>query len=294
MRVVLLFNPLSGQGRSEAEATRFAAAISAAGHAVRPIASRPGSADEWLAGPLAEADAMLVFGGDGSLRMAAGPAARAGVPVQQVPLGTENLFARQYGGSRTPEEAVRTLGRGEVRAIDLARLRWGRSECDFTIMASLGIDAAIVHDLAARRDGPITHLSYLGPVVRQGLAWEPPEIAIATDGGPWRELGRGLLIVANASVYALGIDPVRGADPSDGLLDAAFLPCEGSVDALAAAVRLLAGGPASGLPHVAARSFQVRVRPESPWQVDGDPAPGGGGEATLDHRPERLLVLRPA
>jgi diacylglycerol kinase family enzyme len=294
MRVAILFNPASGQGRAEAEAGRFAAALEAAGHFVRPIPSRPGPDRAWLEGPLREADALLVAGGDGAIRLAAGPAARAGVPVHHLPLGTENLFARQYGGSRTPEEAVAALARGAVRAVDLASIRAGGAEEDFTIMASLGVDAAIVHDLAARRNGPISHLSYLGPVVRQGLAWEPPVISISIDGDRWRELGRGLLVVANAVVYALGIDPVRGADPADGLLDAAFLPCEGSFEALAAALRSLAGGGLPEVERIAASSVRVRARPGGLWQVDGDPGPPGFGsdqEATLAVRPERLRVL---
>jgi diacylglycerol kinase (ATP) len=296
MRVAILFNPASGQGRAEAAAGRFAAAIEAAGHRVRAIPSRPGPDRAWLEEPLREADALLVAGGDGAIRLAAGPAARAGVPVHHLPLGTENLFARQYGGSRTPEEAVAALERGAVRAVDLASIRAGGTEEDFTIMASLGIDAAIVHDLAARRSGPISHLSYVGPVLRQGLAWEPPVVSIAADGGAWQELGRGLLVVANARVYALGIDPVRGADPADGLLDAAFLPCEGSFEALAAALRSLAGGELPEVERVAARSLGVRARPGGPWQVDGDPGPAGGegsAEATLEVRPERLRILEP-
>lgn len=294
MRVAIVFNPVSGRGRAAAEAARFARAIEAAGHRVGLVESRREPVGEWLEPALSGVDALLVAGGDGAIRLAAGPAARAGVPIHHLPLGTENLFARQYGGSRSEAEAIGALARGRIREVDLARIRTATGDEDFTLMASLGIDAAIVHDLATRRGGSISHLSYVGPAVRQGLAWEPPAISIAPDGGPPRELGRGLVVVANAAAYALGIDPARGADPADGLLDAAFLPCEGAVDALAGAVRLLAGGEVAAAARFSARSIRIRARPAAAWQVDGDPGPADGGEATLEIRPERLRVLVPA
>jgi diacylglycerol kinase family enzyme len=295
MRVAILFNPVSGQGRAEAEAERFASAIASAGHRVGRIATRPGADRRWLEESLGELDVLLVAGGDGAVRLAAGPAARAGVAIHHLPLGTENLFARQFGGSRSPDEAVAALEAGTVRGVDLGSVTVadGRVE-DFTLMASLGIDAAIVHDLAARRGGSISHLSYVGPVVRQGLAWEPPRISLSTDGGDFRELGRGSLVVANSGAYALGIDPVRGADPADGRLDAVFLPCEGAVDALAAAVRWLSGGTVPMSDRVSFRSARIRARPAAAWQVDGDPVPATGGEVTLEIRPEPLRVLGPA
>lgn len=294
MQVAILFNPVSGQGRAAAEAGRFADAIAAAGHRVRLVASRREPAEAWLATELDGIDVLLVAGGDGAVRLAAAPAARAGVPVHHIPLGTENLFARAFGGSRTPAEAVAALARNAVREIDLGRIRTGTGEGMFALMASLGVDAAIVHDLASRRTGAISHRSYVGPVVRQGLGWEPSEISAAVDGGEWRRLGRGWLVVANAAAYALGIDPIPAADPADGRLDAAFLPCEGSLDALVAAVRRLAGADPPDLVRFAARVISVRARPAASWQLDGDPGPSEAAEASIEVARERLQVLRPA
>lgn len=294
VKVAILFNPMSGQGRAAAEAERHAIEIEAAGHGVHRMPSRREPARTWLDPALAGVDALLVAGGDGAIRLAAGSAARAGVPIHHLPLGTENLFARHFGGSRTPERAVAALARGEVRAVDLGRIRVGAADEDFTIMASLGIDAAIVHDLASRRTGAISHLSYLGPAVRQGLAWEPPEVAVAADDGAMRSLGRGILVVANAPRYALGIDPVPEADPADGRLDAAFLPCEGPVEAVAGAVRMLVGWEHPGAIRIRGRVLRVRSRPAAPWQVDGDAVPGdGSSEAVLEVRPEPLRILSP-
>ena len=294
VRVTILFNPVSGQGRAFAEAERHALAIEAAGHRVVMVPSRREPPRAWLDPALAGVDALLVAGGDGAIRLAAGSAARAGVPIHHLPLGTENLFARQFGGSRAPEQAVAALARGEVRPVDLGRIRVGAVDEEFTIMASLGIDAAIVHDLASRRTGAISHLSYVGPAVRQGLAWEPPEISVAVDDGAMKGLGRGILVVANASKYALGIDPVPEADPADGRLDAAFLPCEGPVEAMVGAIRMVAGGDHPGVMRMRGRVVRVRSRPAAPWQVDGDAVPAAGSsEAVLEVSPEPLGILVP-
>lgn len=291
---MILFNPVSGRGRAAVEAERHAVAIEAAGYRVTRMPSRREPARAWLDPALEGVEALLVAGGDGAIRLAAGPAARAGVAIHHLPLGTENLFARQFGGSRSPEESIAALARGEIRPVDLGRVRTGTADEDFAIMASIGIDAAIVHDVAASRTGAISHRTYVGPIVRQGLRWKPPEISIATDGGRFRSLGQGLLVVANAATYALGLDPARGADPADGRLDVAFLPCEGSFDAVVGAIRLLTDGTAAGLERIRACSVRVRSRPPAAWQVDGDPVPGTVAvDATLEIRPERLRILAP-
>jgi len=298
MRIALLFNPVSGRGEAAAAARRFARALDASGHDPIEVPSRRDDPDDWLAPALASRDALLVFGGDGAVRLAAGPAARAGVPLQQVPFGTENLFARQFGASRTPAEAVAALAAAKIRRVDLGEIR-SPERCEpFTLMASAGLDAAIVHDLATRRRGPISHLSYAAPILRTGWEWKAPAIRVAIDGGPPEEIGRGLLVVANAPAYALGLDPARGSDPADGRLDAVLLPCDSAAGALAWGLRLLAGESAGGLPRRSGRSLEVEARaPDGtpvPWQVDGDPFAAAAGPVTCAIRPDPLLVLEPA
>ncbi|MFM7134381.1 MAG: diacylglycerol/lipid kinase family protein, partial [Planctomycetota bacterium] len=100
MAVVVLFNPISGAGRALATAQRLAHALEAEGREVGlvPTERRPG--ELWLRPRLSGAEALVVVGGDGAVRLSASEAARAGVPLWHAPTGTENLFARAFGMSR--------------------------------------------------------------------------------------------------------------------------------------------------------------------------------------------------
>ena len=55
-------------------------------------------------------DAAVIVGGDGAMRLAAEPAAEAGVPLYHCPAGTENLVARYLGATNDPAGIVAAIG----------------------------------------------------------------------------------------------------------------------------------------------------------------------------------------
>jgi diacylglycerol kinase family enzyme len=143
-------------------------------------------------------------------------------------------------------------------------------------MASTGFDAAVIHELAARRTGAISHWSYVPVILSQLRRWHAPEIWVTLDEEPERHLGRGVLVVGNLGEYGLRIDPVRVADGSDALLDGVFLPASGGMDAIAwgpkfLLTRTILNREVVGLPRFRCRTVTVRTEPGSVWQVDGDP-----------------------
>jgi diacylglycerol kinase family enzyme len=67
-------------------------------------------------------DAVVVGGGDGSVRCAASVLADTGVPLGVLPLGTLNHFARDAGIPLGLEAAAETIATGAARAVDLAEV----------------------------------------------------------------------------------------------------------------------------------------------------------------------------
>jgi diacylglycerol kinase family enzyme len=92
-------------------------------------------------------DAVVVGGGDGSIRAVAGVLANSGVPLGVLPLGTLNHFAKDLGIPTDLEAAAAILAAGEVRSIDLAEVN-GES---FINNSSIGIYPYIVVDRERRR-----------------------------------------------------------------------------------------------------------------------------------------------
>jgi diacylglycerol kinase family enzyme len=67
-------------------------------------------------------DAIVVGGGDGSVRTVASVLAGSGIPLGIIPLGTLNHFARDLGIPLTVERAVETIAAGEQRAVDVGEV----------------------------------------------------------------------------------------------------------------------------------------------------------------------------
>jgi diacylglycerol kinase family enzyme len=67
-------------------------------------------------------DAVVVGGGDGSIRTVASVLADTGVPLGILPLGTLNHFARDLGLPMDPRQAAAILASGAVRSVDLGTM----------------------------------------------------------------------------------------------------------------------------------------------------------------------------
>ena len=296
MQIVLTFNPTSGKGHASGNVELIAKALEVTGHTTRVIETEPSDAKTWLLPKLADCDLLLVFGGDGTVLLVLDAVLDAGVPIFHVPEGTENLFARGFGMSADPERVAAAVSRFKLVKMDVGKANGQR----FLLMASLGFDAEVVHDLAARRRGAISHLSYVGPMLRQFFKWKPPRLSVFIDGrdlltefitdgggqgnGQTNEQGsphasrvegrRGFVIVANSRCYALGLNPAPSASMIDGQLDVIFVPVKRSWSVLWFFLLGILGRVhrSSRVSVGKGRCIQVRATSSQHVQLDGDPA----------------------
>jgi diacylglycerol kinase family enzyme len=94
-----------------------------------------------------EIDAVVVGGGDGSIRTVAGVLAGSGVPLGILPLGTLNHFAKDLGIPLNLGEAAEVIAKGAQREVDLAEVN-GET---FINNSSIGIYPYMVLDRERRR-----------------------------------------------------------------------------------------------------------------------------------------------
>jgi diacylglycerol kinase family enzyme len=150
----------------------------------------------------AEADAIGMAGGDGSLAPIAQVAIDRDLPFVCVPFGTRNHFARDLGLDRDdPVAALDAFDGGEERRIDVGRAN-GRP---FLNNVSLGIYASLVHrrEVHRRRSEAFARLRALAILLRR-----PSPIGITIDGRP--ETARVVLVSNNAYELDLFSIGVRG------------------------------------------------------------------------------------
>jgi diacylglycerol kinase family enzyme len=279
VRIVIMFNPVSGKGRSAEAAERTRHALIERGHDAVAVASRLEMTADWLDPALQGAQLLVVAGGDGAMRMAAPAAVRQGLPVFHLPLGTENLFAREFGMNAAIDTLARAIERWNVRVVDvgMANGHW------FLLMASIGFDAEVVHTLAASRGKSISHLTYVKPILTSLRTWTPPAVSIEVDGQSLVSERRGMVVVANSRQYGWRIDPASRADMTDGLLDVVFMPAETLIGVVGWTMRCRTRRQYRHGAHVSIRGRHVTVRCDQPlrYQLDGDP-PGAAIEPPLE------------
>ena len=293
--LLILFNPVSGGGRAERAARGLLAALTDAGHTASLSATRPDGSDGWLDQLLDGVEALVVAGGDGAVHGAAGAAIRTGTPMYHLPYGTANLFAREFGMNRRTRTLLAALDRFEVRRVDTGEANGH----PFVLMASVGFDAEVVHDLTAARGRSISYFSYLAPMWRQMRRWRPPRVEVFVDGTSLGPPGPALVVVANARHYAFGLNPAPRAEMTDGKLDVVLFPVPTFSRLLWWIAKCMAGRHLSDSRLLVGRGTTIRVVCDAPElvQLDGDPPPGGVGartaELTLSVRQGVLPVLVP-
>jgi len=269
VRIVIMYNPVSGAGRATQAAESTLAALRERGHDVATVASRLESTAEWLDPALKGAEALVIAGGDGAMRLAAPAACRTQTPVFHLPLGTENLFAREFEMRGGIETLLQALQARRVRRVDVGVAN-GRL---FLLMASVGFDAEVVHTLAASRGGRISHFTYIKPILSTMRTWTPPALSIEIDGRTVIDGQTGMVVVANSRQYGWRIDPAVNADMADGVLDVIFMPARSLMQLVAWAVRCRMRRQLAHASTVTARGRSIVIRSDRPqhFQLDGDP-----------------------
>lgn len=133
---LLFINPRSGKGSPSAD--ELVAAARELGLETHVLAE---GEDVAKLAAAAEADALGMAGGDGSLGAVAGVAIERGLPFVCVPFGTRNHFARDLGLDRNDPLAALHGFSGNERRVDVGRA----DERLFLNNVSLGLYARLVH-----------------------------------------------------------------------------------------------------------------------------------------------------
>jgi diacylglycerol kinase family enzyme len=287
-RVVIFANPISGRGCGERMARRIERALDAAGF--NPILWLGIPSDFGTGNFSDEISAVVVIGGDGTVRAAAArlyAMARSqsrvteNTPVETpplliVPLGTANLLGRHLGimwdDAHLERQVVAALRENTVVELDIATANGEM----FLLMAGIGFDAAVVHELSRVRSGPISYFSYLEPAARIAGSYRFPRIRVEVDGETIFGPTPGVAFVGNVREYGTGFPMLPLARPNDGVLDICCMPCANVLDATRLFLSAAAGEHLQQEGVVYAKGRHVKIDSPAgkkiPVQIDGDAA----------------------
>jgi diacylglycerol kinase (ATP) len=276
VKIAILYNPNSGRGRAQGAVDRLVPHLRDRGHDVTAITIAESAR---LDDAAANAAALVLVGGDGTVASSLAFAERLAIPIYHLPTGNENLFARAFGHRADPATAATMIERGCTRTIDLgiaAHTSDLANPTRFAIMVSFGPDASVIHRLGGVRQSVSGHLAYATPVLgelRSVLTGARlPALRVWVDGKKVAD-DAGWLVVANMRQFALGVDPAAATgavDPSDGLLNIAFFPMRSALGLLPWAARCRLNWAVSHPAFIGAIGREIVVEGEGPWQFDGE------------------------
>lgn len=194
---LLIENPRAGAGRSELIA-RSVAALVRRGASVERIATESAAHTREAAQEAAKSelfDALIVAGGDGTIRDAASGLIGRALPFGLIPAGTGNVLAAELGLPGAPEALADYLSGGKVRAVTGGTAN-GRL---FLFMTGVGLDAEIVarlHLPLARRIGR----SAYAPAILSALVAAPRPLLTVSIAN--RTISAAWAIAAKSSRFA--------------------------------------------------------------------------------------------
>jgi diacylglycerol kinase family enzyme len=309
VRYSVLFNPIAGRGQAGSVAESVQRQLEGGGHRVELQASeRAGHIAELAEG--ASADRVLVLGGDGSLREAAGGLLRRGGDLPELgilPFGTGNVVARELGLPLDPLAAAVTMEASEAVAFDV-----GWAQCDdaepqaFLAMLGIGYDAAVAGRIGRSRatalGGAVYKRSagvlYGAAGLRELFALKVPRFQVTT-GDQSIMVSAAAAVLSNTETYGKGMAMSPGANAADGLfhlhLRSSAAPWTGAAALVAAQFRRSAPGWAVSQSTGNAFEFAALDRAVPMlWQLDGDPlGPVRRIVATMQPRALRLIGALP-
>lgn len=280
MKIQVFANPKSGRGRGRQIAESLHAKLRHAGYDSGTCLEHPQALSQFPA-----ADALIVAGGDGTLRTVLDHARRQQLPPPPtlfIPVGTANLMARHlemdWSLKYFSDQALERIQRWNIQPLDAA-------ECNgqlFLLMTTVGFDASIVHQLARRRRGPIRLASYISPTIDALLRYRQPNVKVTVDGEVLVSNQPRFVYVGNVREYGAGFPIASHARSDDGLLDVCLFPAAGYLNLLQLSLLSTVQMQMELGESIFRRGREIRIETDAPVpvQIDGDP----GGFSPVDIR----------
>lgn len=298
-RLVIIANPSSGRGRSEAKLREIESMLRDWGLDYRIVRTAgPGHAAEAAAEALRGGDRFLVAaGGDGTVHevvngMLAGDRPIAADAVLGVlATGSGCDFVKSFGIPGDAVRAARRLTGDAVRTIDVGKVTFPDGGATtvkyFCNIAEAGLGGSVVAR-ASRLPGVFATTRYFFGFWLTLPRFRPATVRLDADGQAFEWLAQNV-VVANCRFYGGGMQISPNSLPDDGRLDVLVMTGPKS-DAYTTLPKVYRG---THLPHrniAELRVSRVTVETDAPYPIEADGEMLGTTPATFEVIPAALRL----
>ncbi|GAA1469304.1 diacylglycerol/lipid kinase family protein [Microbacterium thalassium] len=181
------------------------------------------------------ADAVLVAGGDGTVRAVSEAMCGTGVPLTIVPSGTGNLLARNL---RLPledrDKMIRATFEGETAAIDVGFAAMRREdgtheERAFVVMGGMGLDAAMIANTSPQLKKSVGWVAYVDGAAKSLRTAKPFQVMYQIAGHRLHSTKVQSILFANCGSLPAGLELIPEASVADGELDIVVFQPKGAL-----------------------------------------------------------------
>ena len=286
-RVLLVENPNAGASDKQALLKELREGLLSQGFLVEQE-NKPESIQKCLRAAREENNrfaCVICAGGDGTIGMVANWADPI-TPLAILPLGTENVLAKQLGFNHDIKQLIHRIISSKTFSLDAGEAN-GQL---FLAVASVGFDAEVVRLLSARRTGHIDHTTWIRPILQALGGYQFPKIRVRTEGNE-KAIHTRWAFIFNVPRYALGLRFVAESDCADGRLDLCCFRGGRWWNGLRYFVGVLFGWHRAWRDTHVEQVTQISIESDEPvpYQLDGDP--GGELPVTIRVLPGRLTFV---
>ncbi len=230
----------------------------------------------------ADADCVIIGGGDGTLNSAVPALLECGLPLGILPLGTANDLARTLGIDMDPLSAATIISRGYTRELDLGEANGHL----FWNVANIGLSATLAQEVPDALKKRLGVLGYAIGALQLLVRMRPFAIEFEWEGRT--ERGRTFQVsIGNGRYQGGGMMVASTAEPDDGRLHVYSLETKTRLRLLTLLPMLRKGTQAGQEGVRAFTCTELVVRTPAPMPVSTD------GALTTE-TPVRLCVRRRA
>jgi len=289
-RVLIVANPKAGGFCEATLATIEAALFRNAVHVETRRSGKAGDIRETVAGIGDAFDVVAVHGGDGSINEAVSglrqlQGRRPALAI--IAGGTANVLALETGASLVSSDIARDIMDGRTTPLHYG-LANGRP---FVLMASAGLDAAVVHRTSHRLKAVIGKWAYIAAAVAEKLGTRGPDLAVKIVG---RTIVCRIAICANTSRYGGDFVIAPETHATRAGLRLVLVRDDSLLGPLRIGWRLLIRRHLDdpGLCILGSDEVEIEAVPPAPAQLDGDPFGSTPLRITIAHTPLKLIAAR--
>lgn len=212
---------------------------------------------------------VIAAGGDGTVNEVVNGLVGSRVIFTLIPLGTENVLAKEAGISSNIHKACEHIQQAPVKRVDVGQIK----DRYFLSFAGVGLDAHAVSEVPTKMKEKLGSLAFFLTGLR--MAWKfrraAPRARLILDGRE-EKVVFWLIIVGNICSYGWKVKVTPRASMDDGLLDVCVFPKTTYYGVIRQVLGAFAGVHLN-LPEIRyfkAKTIEIKTKPKVLYEADGE------------------------